>query len=188
MKKEILATCALLSMLFISAVNAQISIPNVAVRTDKPTYQPGEKGTIYITFYNSADDPVVIENITVVYEDWQAYIDNKWVGNDTIEYKDEVVTKNEVGQYSVDFVVPSDGRAETSDAEIYFSREATGWPDAETTIYVTETPYFMEQIITLLTILVVLLIVCTIIIAATIFLSRRRPPVTWRQERPQETG
>lgn len=187
MKKKVLTTSVLLIALVLSAANAQV-IPNVSVRTDKPNYLPGEKGTIYITFHNRKTEPVEIHNITVIYREWQAYIDDKWVGNETIEYENFVVTGKDVGQLNpVEFVVPSDGRAETCYVTIDIAT-TDGYKSSDVWIYVTQTPYFMEQIITLLTILVVLLIVCTIIIAATIFLSRRRPQVMWRQQPPSETG
>lgn len=186
MKKEIVATC-ILAMLFISTVNAQ---PVVSVRTDKPTYLPGEKGRIYVTFHNKDDDPVQIYNITVRYDQWEAYVDNNWVGNETIYYDNYVVTGKAVGQLDpVEFVVPSDGRAVSCSVTVELNTtKGTYEAFPKPFIAVVETPYFMEQIITLFTILVVLLIVCTIIIAATIFLSRRRPPVTWREERAAETG
>jgi len=181
LKKKILIPTifVLLAMLFISVVNAQITIPSVTVRTDKPKYLPGEKGTIYITFYNDKSGPVSIHNITVIYYQWQAYINNKWVGNETIE---KTLT---VGEYEikpldpVDFTVPNDGRAENCSVEILIGT-TDGFEHGYATISVAETDYHMEQIVTLFTIHVVLLIVCTIIIAATIFLSARRPQVTWK--------
>ena len=188
MKKKILipTTIAFSIMLFISIVNAQmIIIPEVSVRTDKPQYLPGGKGTIYITFYNDRSNPLSIHNITVIYHQWQAYMDNKWVGNKTIEVD---LTVKEHGIKSldpVDFTVPSDGRAEDCDVTVQIGT-TQGFEYGYATIYVVETLYYMEQIVMLFTILVVLTIVCTIIIAATIFLSARRPQVTWKREEKVE--
>lgn len=189
MKKRICipAIIVLSLMLFIGAVNAQITIATVTVRTDKPRYLPGESGKIYITYYNPESYPVSIDNITIVYGKWQAYIGDKWVGNETIGVELTPVEKKGIRSLTpVDFTVPNDGRAaESCDVTVKIGTSA-GFKDASTTIYIAQTPYYMQQIITLLTILVILLIVCTIIISATIFLSTRKPQVTRREtEKPE---
>ena len=184
MKKKILipTTIAFSIMLFISIVSAQPTIPKVSVRTDKQQYLPGGKGAIYITFYNDQSDPISIHNITIIYYQWQAYIDDKWVGNKTIEV-DFTVKEYGVKQLdTVDFTVPSDGRAVDCAVTVQIGT-TEGFEYGSATISVAETDYPMEQVVTLFTILVVLTIVCAIIIAATIFLSARRPQVTWK---PQE--
>ena len=183
LRKKILVptTLALLAMLFVSIVNAQVAIAPVTVRMDKRNYLPGEKGEIYVSFYNDANSPVSIHNITVIYYEWQAYIDDKWVGNKTIKV-DLTAKEHGVKQLDpIDFVVPSDGRAGYCSVKILIGTTA-GYESGNGEIYVTQTPHYMEQILTLFTVQVVLLIVCTIIIAATIFLSARRPQVTWKHE------
>ena len=152
--------------------------------TDKSQYLAGQTGKLYITYNNDRDEPVTIRNITIVYEEWRAYINNAWVGNTTYEPDTEKsVTEETAYTFEISFTVPSDGRARTTDVYIIvYTNKPYDSLYLTSGIRVVETPAYMEQIVTLFTIQVVLLIVCTIIIAATIFLSARRPHVTWKQE------
>lgn len=185
-KKSLILTAIVCSMVLgISIVNAQTT-PKVTVRTDKPRYLPGEKGTIHVTFYNDANDPVSVHNITVIFNYWQAYIDGKWVGNKTIELDVTVKEKGIEPLDPIDFTVPSDGRAAVDCPGEVKIGTSDGFKYGYFTVHIVETPSYMEQIVTLLTILVVLVIVCTIIIAATIFLSARRPKVAWREPEKQQ--
>lgn len=173
-------------MLFAPLTQAQIPTTRIVAWTDKPQYLGGQTGKLYVTYNNDRNDPVTIHNMTIVYGEWSAYINNVWVGNMTYEPKDteKSVTEETAYTFEMSFTVPSDGRARTTDVYIIvYTNEPI--PD-DIYIYngirVAETSVYMEQIVTLFTIQVVLLIVCTIIIAATIFLSARRPHVTWKQE------
>ena len=173
------------SMLLLAPlVNAQPE--TVTVWTDKHEYSPGQTGKLYVAYNNVRKDPVTIRNITVVFSQWCAYVNDAWVGN--LTYKpsenEKTIAEYTTRVFEISFTVPSDGRARWTDAEIkVYTNLGYDQPSSDPTISVFETPVYMEQIITLFTIQVVLLIVCTIIIAATIFLSARRPQVTWR---PQE--
>jgi len=174
------------SMLLLAGlVNAQPK--TVTVWTDKHEYSPGQTGKLYIAYNNIGEDPVTIRNITVVFEEWWAYINDAWVGNLTYEPSEDekTIAEHSIRVFQISFTVPSDGRARETKAEIkvYTNLPHPDAPSEKPKISVFETPVYMEQIITLFTIQVVLLIVCTIIIAATIFLSARRPQVTWK---PQE--
>jgi hypothetical protein len=165
------------SMLLLAGLaNAQPE--TVTVWTDKSEYTAGETGTLHIVFYNNMGKTVTIENITITFESWKAYKSDQWEGNQTIEVKEAFVA-GKILQNDVSFTVPTDGRAVFTFARVKIYADAF-IPDTVHEIYVSQTPPYMEQIVTLLTVLVVLLIVCTIIIAATIFLSARRPQVMWR--------
>jgi hypothetical protein len=156
----------------------------VTVWTDKHEYSPGQTGRLYVAYNNIREDPVTIRNITVVFEEWWAYINDAWVGNLTYEPSEDekTIAEHTTRVFEISFTVPSDGRARRTDAviEVYTNLPKSDKPSSDPEISVFETPVDMEQIITLFTIQVVLLIVCTIIIAATIFLSARRPQVTWK--------
>jgi hypothetical protein len=174
------------SMLLLAGlVNAQPE--TVTVWTDKHGYSPGQTGKLYVAYNNNWKDPVTIRNITVVFSEWWAYINDAWVGNLTYtpSEDDKTIAEYTTRVFEISFTVPSDGRARQTDAEIkvYTNLPYSNQPSITPEISVFETPVYIEQVITLFTIQVVLLIVCTIIIAATIFLSARRPQVTWR---PQE--
>jgi len=157
----------------------------VTVWTDRSVYAPGQTGTLHVVFYNNKGQTVTIDEITITFESWKAYISDQWEGNQTIEVKKAFVA-DEVLQNDITFTVPTDGRAVPTTVTVSISCHPVSIPDKELDIYVSQTPLYWEQTITLLTILIVLLIVCTIIVAATIFLSARRPQVTWKPtEKPE---
>ncbi|MFW6117689.1 MAG: hypothetical protein ACOC6G_03800 [Thermoproteota archaeon] len=173
-----LVTIALTVMAVATVANAQVAVPTVNIRTDKPRYLLGERGTLHITLYNDRETPVSIHNITLVYNQWQGYIHNKWVGNETVDLDLTVKEKGTKFLTSLDFTVPDDGRAAENCQVNVKIGTSMGFEYGSTTIHIAKTPHYMQQIINLLTILVVLLIVCTIILAATIFLSRPRTEKT----------
>ena len=190
-RKNLILTLSLICaslVLLASSAQAQWGSQRIIAWTDKPEYSAGQTGKLYITYNNSRDDPVTIRNITITFEEWQAYINNEWVG--TLTYtpneNEKTVTEHTARTFEVSFTVPSDGRAKTTKLEItVFTNEGSENNDLYE-IQVVKTPVYMDQIVTIFTIQVVLLIICTIIIAATIFLSARRPQITWRREEVKE--
>jgi hypothetical protein len=182
-KKMLVLTAVILStVLCVPLVVAAYEPYEVTVWTDKQKYVAGEKGTLYIAFYNNRDVAVTIQNITITYYSWMAYTGEKWVGNETQTVNIPLSAKDTHVFDDITFTVPTDGRAVTTTVYVEIGTDH-GYKSGSGYINVPEVPSYMGQIVTLFTILVVLLIVCTIIIAATIFLSARRPQVTWR---PQE--
>jgi hypothetical protein len=150
--------------------------------TDKPDYMPGEKAALYIALINTGTSALTVENITVTYESWRAYVNDEWVGDQTIDV-DEAIKVGETLRIETSYLVPTDGRAEPTYVSVTVSTDKGNREYTDVAyIEVSRTPRFMEQIVTLFTVQVVLLIVCTIIIAATIFLSARRPQTMWRKE------
>ena len=193
-RKNLILTLSLICaslVLLAPLAQAQWSSPRIIAWTDKPEYSAGQTGKLYITYNNSRDDPprpVTIRNITIAFEEWQAYINNEWVG--TLTYtpneNEKTVTEHTARTFEVSFTVPSDGRAKTTNVNItVFTNKGSENNDLYE-IQVVKTPVYMDQIVTIFTIQVVLLIICTIIIAATIFLSARRPQITWRREEVKE--
>jgi hypothetical protein len=150
--------------------------------TDKPDYMPGEKVAVYIALNNTGTSALTVENITVTYESWRAYVNDEWVGDQTIDV-DKAIKVGETLRIETSYLVPTDGRAKSTYVSVTISTDQRSSTYTDVTyIEVSWTPRFMEQIVTLFTVQVVLLIVCTIIIAATIFLSARRPQTIWRKE------
>jgi len=156
----------------------------VTVWTDRSVYAPGQTGTLHIVFYNNKGQTVTIDDISISFVSWKAYISDRWEGNQTIEV-DDAFKEGKILQNDITFTVPTDGRAVPTAVEVEIHADVSvSTPECE--IYVSQTPLYWEQILTLLTILIVLLIVCTIIVAATIFLSARRPQVSWKPtEKPE---
>jgi hypothetical protein len=190
-KKVFALSLIILSMLLcITITKAQISPEpdEVTAWTNKPEYAPGEKGTLYVAFYNSRNEAVAVKNVTVTYNAWKAYIGGTWVGNET--YTMDVplsgkATKLLNDVVEITFTMPTDGRARDTTVNVRVGTDK-GFENGGTTIHLIETSRYMEQIVTLFTIQAVLLIVCTVIIAATIFLSARRPQVMWKAEEKGE--
>jgi hypothetical protein len=183
LSRRILALILPIILTFIIVANADIE--PITAWTSKQIYIPGEKGTLYVNFYNDGSSTVEIKNITVIYKSWQAYIDGKWVGNETFSV-DVNVTSGSVTTLAIPFTVPSDGRAQTTKVDIKIGTNL-GYETENnaTSIVVSEASPYMEQIVTLFTIQAVLLIVCTIIISATIFLSMHKPPPALKTEEKQ---
>lgn len=194
MNKKILtlSLICISTVLFVQLTLAGGPSEIITVWTDKPEYSVGQTGKLYITYNNIRDDNVTIRNITVVFKEWWAYneIKHAWVGNLTYEppENEKTIAEQNIRVFEISFTVPSDGRARNTDVEIrvYTNLPTSDAPSELPTIYVVETPIYMERIITLFTILVVLLIVCTIIIAATMFLSAQRPQAMWREAEKTE--
>lgn len=162
-----------------------VSVPRVLAWTDRQKYLPGEKGTLFVTFYNDFGEAVEVKNITLIYNNWNAYVNGEWVGNDTHTYTDITLADKETHVFTdITFGVPTDGRAVDTSVSIQIGTDH-GYQYTTTMISLQETSRYMEQIVFWFTLLVVLVIVCTIILAATIFLSARRPQVTWKTEEKQ---
>jgi len=172
------------ALLTMSLANAQMP-QTITAWTDKPKYNLGEKGTLYIAFYNDRDVAVEIKNVTITYADWNAYINGAWVGNETRKVSIPLASGAVYVFSDITFTVPTDGRAVSTVVNIKIGTDR-GYEHGGSDINVADTPRYMEQIVTLFTVQVVLTIVCTIIIAATIFLSARRPQVMWRKEEKAE--
>jgi len=192
MNKRILALTLMCVSVILFVPLTQAGGPSdvVTVWTDKPMYSAGQAGKLYITYNNVRDAPVEIRRITVVFDEWWAFINNAWVGNLTYEPTEVIaVTAHTTRVFEISFTVPSDGRATSTsvDIKVYTNLPLPDTPDPpKPTISVAEPIFYMEQIVTLFTVQVVLIIVCTIIMAATIFLSARRPQVMWRKEERAE--
>jgi hypothetical protein len=187
-KKMFAITMVTLSaLLMISMASAAITPPTISMWTDKPQYSPGDKGTLYVVYYNDRDVAVTIKNISITYSNWMAYVGGAWVGNETRLSLSNTVASKSTLMISPDitFTVPSDGRGVDTPVSVTIGTDY-GYRSDTVFISVPQTPAYLQQIVTLFTILLVLTIVCTIIIAATIFLSARRPQVMWKTEQKTE--
>jgi hypothetical protein len=168
--------------LFLISPIANADPDTLTLWTDRSKYGPGEKGTLYIAYYNDLSVAVEIKNITLTYYNWNAYINNAWVGNETRKYTGAPLAGKDKRVFSnITFTVPSDGRAVSTSVTVGIWTDH-GYQSESAYINVPETPRYSEQIVTLLTVIVVLMIVCSIIIAAAVFLSARRPQVMWNKE------
>jgi len=182
-KKLVVLMLVTVAML-LAAPLANAEPQTLTIWTDKAEYAPGETGTLYFVFYNSEGSALTIKKITIVFEDWAAYRNDQWEGNQTIELvPPQGVASKGIYANSTKFSVPNDGRAQTTQVRITIQTEEASsigpWPHF---ISVVQTPRYMEQIVTLFTLQIVLIIVCSIILAATIFLSARKPQVAWSKE------
>lgn len=185
LNKKILALVIVVTSLLLMASLANAQVPEtITVWTDKPEYAPGETGTLYVVFYNDWTYAVTIEKMTVIFNEWRAYRNGQWEGNQTIVVNQAVASKQTYST-TVTFTVPTDGRAvSTTHVSVSFKTTEVGTQtlDPPYDLAVLQSSKYMEQIITIFTIQVVLVIVCTFILAATIFLSARKPQVTWKAE------
>lgn len=182
MNKKMFALVIIFVSLFLIAPIANAAPDTLTLWTDRSKYGPGEKGTLYVAYYNDLSAAVEIKNITLTYHNWNAYINNAWVGNETRKYTGVTLASKDKRVFNdITFTVPSDGRAVSTSVTVGIWTDH-GYQSESAYINVPETPRYSEQVVTLLTVIVVLMIVCSIIIAAAVFLSARRPQVMWNKE------
>jgi len=181
-KKILLLLIATVSVLMVaSLVNAQPSQP-LTVWTDKQEYGSGETGTLSFVFVNLMGKAVTIKKITFVYEEWSAYRDNQWEGNQTMEVNQAIIAKG-VYANSTKFTVPSDGRAKTTAVFITIQTEEFGdLHYSFSPVSVLQSSRYMDQIVMLFTVQILAIGIAAAAIAITIFLSARRPSVVWKTE------
>lgn len=178
---------AVLTMLFAQSVAAQ----NITVDawTDKPQYDPGEKGKLKISILNELDDPIEIYNITIIYP-WHVYDANKdeWIGNESVKGDTSILATmtskdSEDDHYYLDvtFTVPSDGRAVMSGSisiGIWTSDpvldERLHTTSASVSVAAPSIPMSVMELDMWMTSLIVAVVVCTIILAIVVVLSTRR--------------
>ncbi len=88
-----------------------ISDAKLYLRTDRPSYLPGETGTLFVTVRNEGTSAFTVKNITVDYP-WKSFIDGRWDGNVTKSSINSALASNG-GVYNdqFSFTVPNDGRA-----------------------------------------------------------------------------
>lgn len=192
MNRKIPAIVIIVSCLILAGsatIAASAAPPEPIPWTDKQQYAPGDKGTLYVSYYNNLNVAVQIRNITVIYTDWNAYIGGTWVGNITKTYTNVLIAAGASQTISdITFTVPTDGRAQSTTVSVKVATDQpsnTWQPEGSGFINVYTTPVYMQQIVSLLTVLVVIVIIATIIIAAAIFLSPRRPQMMWRSEQKE---
>lgn len=168
---------AFLMVLYAHSVAAQNDVTLYAW-TDKVQYKPGETGTLYLTVRNDLPSTdLIIKNITIIYNNWQAYVVDHWEGNESFTNIDEIC-KMDGGVFNkeVEFTVPTDGRGVTTYAVITLTTDKTTPLIESVYINVVEPPYPMAvtDLDTWMTSLTVALVVCTIILAIVVFLATRR--------------
>jgi len=183
---------AALSMILVQSVSANGI--DVFVNKDKVEYGPGDTGTISIIIRNTSEDPIEIRNMSIQFTNWMMYTVDGWdeLGNRTIFYSPYLIvaSNQSVALEDISFTVPSDGRAQSTDVELWVYTNKPSplnpWPRAE---YIYVVPSYqqniqrsMNNIVLLLTVAAILAILSAIIIASAIFLSARRPNVKWQKE------
>lgn len=148
------------SVLLLLLVSSALADPNGGVRieawTDKASYQPGAKGTLYITIRNEEDSAVTIYNITVEFP-WYSRI--KGGGNIT-KIIDEALKADEVYDTEVEFSVPNDGRATDGVAQIDVMTDALLWPYSGGAYIPVASPGTLPATNNLIIILIVIVLVC----------------------------
>ena len=110
MKSPLLALLALsiISAIAIAPSHATFQ-PVVYAHTDKPAYNPGDSGTLYITVRNQGTQAFTVENISITYP-WFAFITNHWDGNVTTTGIAQAIAQSQTYNTQYSFTVPNDGR------------------------------------------------------------------------------
>jgi hypothetical protein len=142
MNKKIAIIIALIYLLAqcVSLMSLAHAQKTITAWTDKPIYNPGESGTLYIAFYNTRDGAVTVKKIVIFFEGWRAFKNGKWEGNKTLEIN-KALASGEAYSINTDFNVPTDGRAIDTTVEIEVYTEEAGVIDPqgpEAVIYVSK--------------------------------------------------
>ena len=192
MKKAIMIglIAALLMLIAVPLAIAAQQLPRkiiVQVWTDKQFYKPGEEGKLFIVVVNNEiEEGIFIENLTVVYPWWPSYINNEWVGSDTIVPTDAAERgleyfpdSGDIYQTECSFKVPSDGRAKSGEIEVTVTF-AGDYPSESGETYLevfAGSPANIEgldKIVTLLAAQIILTVLSALAIAAAVYLSVRK--------------
>ncbi|MDH5664216.1 MAG: hypothetical protein OEY90_07105 [Candidatus Bathyarchaeota archaeon] len=185
MRKKIIGMSviiAVLAMLSIQSVVAQM--PVVYAWTDKPQYDPGEKGKLKISILNELPNPIEINNITIWYP-WRVYDAKKdeWVGNETIKGDTRILatmtskgTENDHYYREVGFTVPSDGRAVMSGSISIniWTNEGPISGTAGLSVAAPSLPMSLVDLDMWMTSLIAAVVVCIIILAIVVLFATRR--------------
>jgi hypothetical protein len=104
-----LLALSILAAVMVNPIHASYSF-SVYARTDKPSYVPGDSGTLYITVKNMGSQSFTIKNVTVSYP-WMAFLTDHWDGNFTTNSINAAVgTPGGTWNTQYSFTVPTDSR------------------------------------------------------------------------------
>jgi len=184
MKKEIISVFLMLSLFtvfFIPKANAQLGYLYINAWTDKVVYNPGDSGKLILSLRNEhPTDTIEVHNITIVFNNWFAYVKDHWEGNQTIKMSPYAFVGSKGGTFYKDditFTVPTDGRAISTGVSITIGTNK-GYDTGSANVNVATASYYggiyeMDKLITLLTVQQVIIIICAIIVAAAVFIGVR---------------
>lgn len=145
--------------------------------TNKPSYRPGDTGTLQLWVYNSGTVDLILDNVTIYYP-WYSPV---WGGNVTIVPSTSmVITPGGNWNYTCSFTVPNDGRISSGSSSISIDAVTDKTTGSSSIPISLSVPYSyslqnMDQLLTLLMILIVAIVICTLIIVAAMFIFARRP-------------
>ena len=106
-----LLAIAITGLATLTPTHAALPGLNVYARTDRPTYAPGDTGTLFITVRNQGTNAFTIKNITVTYP-WKLFVTDHWDGNFTAVLSNvQALAAGQTYNTQYTFTVPSDGRA-----------------------------------------------------------------------------
>src|SRR2546422_4767909 len=106
-----LLAIAIVGLATLTPTHAALPGLNVYARTDRPSYAPGDTGTLSITVRNQGTNAFTIKNITVTYP-WKFFITDHWDGNfTTVLSTAQALAGGQTYNTQYTFTVPTDGRA-----------------------------------------------------------------------------
>ena len=105
-----LLAISILAGIMLTPTHASIDV-TVYARTDKPSYAPGDTGTLFITVRNEGTQSFGVRNVSITYP-WTAFITDHWDGNSTnIISPVAALAAGQTYNTQYTFTVPTDGRA-----------------------------------------------------------------------------
>ena len=105
-----LLAISILAGVLLTPSHASVSV-NTYAHTDKPSYVPGDTGTLFITVRNQGTQSFAVRNISITYP-WKGFITDHWDGNSTnIISPVAALAQGQTYNTQYTFTVPTDGRA-----------------------------------------------------------------------------
>src|SRR5437016_13612803 len=99
-----LLAISVLAATILAPSHASISV-NVYSRTDRPSYVPGDTGTLFITVRNQGTQAFSVKNVSVTYP-WKAFVTDHWDGNTTNVITPQALAAGQTYNTQYTFTVP----------------------------------------------------------------------------------
>lgn len=160
-------------------------VVSISGYTEKPSYNPGQSGTVTLFVYNRGPEDTVLKNVTVRYP----WYNPAWGGNDTFANINVTLSSGESWNGSKTFTIPSDSRAAPGTitvAAVYTVGTSTQTVEDDVMMSIvnpSDVSQSIDRLINYVTVAIALMVICTVIIAAAIFLGASKLQSVWKMER-----
>jgi hypothetical protein len=182
-KIVLIVSLAFVAMELFSVVRAD-PVVSISGYTEKPSYNPGQSGTVTLFVYNRGPEDIVLKNVTILYP-WYSPV---WGGNDTFANVNVTLSSGESWNGSKTFTIPFDSRAASGPimvAAVYTVGTSTQIVEDDVLMSIvnpSDVSQSVDRLINYVTVAIALMVICTAIIATAIFLGASKLQSVWKME------